>query len=167
MTDVIFDEYQIRKLPPRERLDFLKQILTNNTDEASTRWDCVWLAGEIADELPSDVQIRQEIADLMVWVLKNDENDIVSHEAAFQIGLRNMVDKMSDLLDAALHHKGVITRHEAIEGLCLARRHEYRNTIESIAHDKTEPEPVRVTAAFVVERLDKLKNAGVYRGGPV
>lgn len=167
MAEVIFDEYQIRKLPPRERLDSLKQILTSSPDEASTRWDCVWLAGEIADELPNDVQIRQEIADLMVWVLKNDENDIVSHEAAFQIGLRNMLDKMSDLLDAALHHKGVITRHEAIEGLGLARRHEYRNIIESIAHDKKEPEPVRVTAAFVVERLDKLKNAGEYRGGPV
>jgi hypothetical protein len=40
--------------------------------------------------------MQEEIANLMVWVLNNEKNGIVKHEAAFQIGLRNMRDKIPD-----------------------------------------------------------------------
>ena len=95
MTNVILDEYDLRELPPRERLDKIKEILRDEEDE-SIRWDAVWLAGEIIDteHLKLFDRMQTEIADLMVWVLKNEKNGIVKHEAAFQIGLRNMRDKI-------------------------------------------------------------------------
>jgi hypothetical protein len=48
--------------------------------------------GEITEELinTDDDPIFDEIANLLVWVLRNDDNRIVKHEAAFQIGVRNM-----------------------------------------------------------------------------
>jgi hypothetical protein len=156
-----FDEYDMRKLPPRTRLKVLRTLFeAERYGDESQRWDCIWLIGEILDELPDDKEIRKEIADLMVWILRNDNNDILSHEAAFQIGVRNFEDKMEDLRWAALHHWGMITRHEAIEALGMARQYKDRAMIEKIAHDKTEPVPIRVTAAFVVKRLDRLKKAG-------
>jgi len=84
--EIIFDEYDTRKLPPRERLDKIKHILRKEKDE-SIRWDSVWLAGEIIEVIDKDDPIFAEIADLMVWVLNNDNNGIVKHEAAFQIGV--------------------------------------------------------------------------------
>lgn len=48
--EFIFDEYDMRKLPPRMRLDKITQILRNERDE-SIRWDSVWLAGEYLQRL--------------------------------------------------------------------------------------------------------------------
>ena len=96
--EIIFDEYDMRKLPPRERLDKIKYIFRNERDE-SIRWDSVWLAGEITEVIDKDDPMYDEIADLMVWILLNDDNGIVKHEAAFQIGLRNMKSKIPDLIN--------------------------------------------------------------------
>ncbi|HEU4483133.1 MAG TPA: hypothetical protein VFR65_08770, partial [Nitrososphaeraceae archaeon] len=63
--EFIFDEYDMRKLPPRMRLDKIIQILRNERDE-SIRWDSVWLAGEITEVIDKDDPIFAEIADLMV-----------------------------------------------------------------------------------------------------
>jgi hypothetical protein len=82
--EIIFDEYDLRKLPPRERLDKIIQILKKEPDE-SIRWDSVWLAGEITEVIDKDDLIFLEIAELMVWVLLNDDNGIVKHEAAFKL----------------------------------------------------------------------------------
>ena len=91
--EIIFDEYDTRKLPPRERLGKIIHILRHEKDE-SIRWDSVWLAGEITEVIGIDDPIFAEIAGLMVWVLINDDNGIVKHEAAFQIGVRNMRNKI-------------------------------------------------------------------------
>ena len=122
--EIIFDEYDMRKLPPRERLDKITQILKNERDE-SIRWDSVWLAAEITEVIDKDDPIFAEIADLMVWVLLNDDNGIVKHEAAFQIGLRNMKSKIPDLINSTLNDKKELVRHEAIEALGLMRAHDF------------------------------------------
>ena len=88
----------MRKLPRRERLDKIIQILRNERDE-SVRWDSIWLAGEITEVIDIDDPIFPEIADLMVWVLLNEDNGIVKHEAAFQIVLRNMRSKIPYLIN--------------------------------------------------------------------
>ena len=105
--EIIFDEYDMRKLPPRMRLDKITQILRNERDE-SIRWDSVWLAGEITEVIDKDDPIFAEIADLMVWVLLNDDNGIVRHEAIEALGLirahdcketlRKMLEDPSDVV---------------------------------------------------------------------
>ena len=159
--EIIFDEYDMRKLPPRERLDKIKYIFRNERDE-SIRWDSVWLAGEITEVIDKDDPMYDEIADLMVWILLNDDNGIVKHEAAFQIGLRNMKSKIPDLMNSALNDKKELVRHEAIEALGLMRAHECKETLRKMIEDPSEA--VKETAIFVLKRLDRLKNRGPYKG---
>jgi HEAT repeat protein len=158
---VIFDEYDMRKLPPRERLDKIIEILKNEKDE-SVRWDCIWLAGEITEAIRLFDPMQAEIADLMVWVLQNDDNGIVKHEAAFQIGLRNMRHKIPDLLYSAQHDKSDVARHESIEALGLMRVHECKEELEKMSQEPNEA--VSETANFVLKRLERLKNSGEYKG---
>ncbi|MEW6043064.1 MAG: HEAT repeat domain-containing protein [Thermoproteota archaeon] len=150
------DENDVRLLPPAERLEKCISILKNEKDE-SMRWDAVWLAGEITETLePNDPMVNQ-IADLFVWVLENDDNGVVKHEAAFQIAARNMRHKIKDLVHAGLHNKSELTRHESIEALGLMRAFESEPAIMEAMKDPDHN--VRETALFVLKRLQRLKNS--------
>lgn len=149
------DEHETRKLPPRERLDRCVSILKNSNDE-SLRWDAVWLAGEIAETSDPNDPIFDEVADLMVWVLENDDNGVVKHEAAFQIAARNMRKKIPDLINSILNDKSGLVKHEAIESLGLMRAFDVE---EMIAKEVlNENRDVSQTAAFVLKRFARLKN---------
>ena len=154
--ELIFDEYQTRRLPFGERLDKVKQILSTEKDE-SIRWDAVWLAGEITDGMNPKEPIFDEVADLLAWVLANDVNGIVKHEAAFQLAARNMRKKIPDLIHSAIYDGSEITRHESIEALGLIRAHESRETLEKLARSQSESDGVRETATFVLKRLDRVR----------
>ena len=161
--EFIFDEYNMRNLPLRQRLDKVIQVLKNgNERDESIRWDCIWLAGEITEAVSKDDPIYTEIADLMVWVLNNDDNGIVRHEAAFQIGLHNMRAKIPDLVNSILNDKSDLVKHEAIEALGLLRDHGSKETLRKMLEDKGDE--VRETAAFVLKRLERLKDRGEYKG---
>jgi HEAT repeat protein len=156
--DVISDEFDTRKLPPRQRLDKITQVLKNERDE-SIRWESIWLLGEITEELiNTDDPIFNEIADLLVWVLQNDDNGIVKHEAAFQIGLRNMRAKIPYLVNSALNDKSELVRHEATESLGFMRAHECKETLRKKLEDPSQA--VRETAVLMLKRLDRR----IYRG---
>jgi HEAT repeat protein len=165
MTNVILDEYDLRAMPPRERLDKIKWILRNDEDE-SMRWDAVWLAGEIIDieQLPLFDPMQTEIADLMVWVLKNEKNGIVKHEAAFQIGLRNMKDKLPYLYHTIENDDSDVARHEAIEALGLMRVQTDECKALLIRMSLQKNVAVSETARFVLKRLARLKGKGEYKG---
>jgi len=161
--EFVFDEYNMRTLPPRLRLDKVIQVLKNgNERDESIRWDCIWLAGEITEAVSKDDPISTEIADLMVWVLNNDDNGIVRHEAAFQIGLHNMRAKIPDLINSILNDRSDLVKHEAIEALGLLRDHGSKETLTMMLEDKSEA--VTATAAFVLKRLERLKDRGEYKG---
>ena len=161
--EFVFDEYNMRSLPLRHRLDKVIQVLKNgNERDESIRWDCIWLAGEITEAVSKDDPIYTEIADLMVWVLNNDDNGIVRHEAAFQIGLHNMREKIPDLVNSILNDKSDLVKHEAIEALGLLRDHGSKETLTKMLDDKGEA--VSETAAFVLKRLERLKDRGEYKG---
>ena len=161
--EFVFDEYNMRNLPPRQRLDKVIQVLKNgNERDESIRWDCVWLAAEITEEVGKDDPIYTEIADLMVWVLNNDDNGIVRHEAAFQIGLHNMRTKIADLVNSILNDNSELVKHEAIEALGLLRDHGSKETLIKMLEDKSVA--VSETAAFVLKRLERLKDRGEYKG---
>ena len=155
MSRHVLDEQDIRKLPLRERLDKCSSILKNSNDE-SLRWDAVWLAGEIAEISDPNDPIFNEVADLMVWILENDDNGVVKHEAAFQIAARNMRKKIPDLVNSILNDKSGLVRHEAIESLGLMRAFETEEMILKFASHQNPD--VRQTAAFVLKRFARLKN---------
>jgi HEAT repeats len=154
MSRLILDEGNLRNLPPRERLDRCWEIIKKETDE-SLRWDAVWLAGEIAEIKGPNDPMFAEVADLMTWVLKNDTNGVVKHEACYQIAARNMRDKIPDLTTTALQDTSVIAKHEAIESLGLMRAFDTKEMLFKAAQDPS-PE-VKETALFVLKRLERLE----------
>lgn len=157
MSRHVMDENGIRELPPRERLGHCVRIIKNSNDE-SERWDAVWLAGEIAEMANPNDPIFDEVADLMCWVMENDDNGVVKHEAAFQIAARNMRKKIPDLVHAALHDKSGLMKHESLESLGLMRAFEAKDLIVKALDDPDKD--VSQTASFVLKRFARLENIG-------
>jgi HEAT repeat protein len=151
------DEQGIRKLPPNERLEKCTSILKNSDDE-SMRWDAVWLAGEIAETAGPKDPIFDKVADLMVWVLENDDNGVVKHEASFQIAARNMRKKIPTLINSVFNDSSALVKHESLESLGLMRAFEAEEMIaRAVSHENSD---VSQTAAFVLKRFARLKNLG-------
>lgn len=157
---LIFDDNNIRELPLAQRLESCKQIIQNEKDE-SKRWDAVWLAGEIAENRTDKDPLFMQVADLMEWVLENDNNNVVKHEACYQIAARNMRQKIPSLIKAALNDKSGLTKHEALESLGLMRAIGAIDLIKSALNDPSED--VKQTAAFVIKRLKRMERSGEYK----
>ncbi|MFY9300609.1 MAG: HEAT repeat domain-containing protein [Candidatus Nitrosotenuis sp.] len=160
MALLIFDDDKIKGLPVAQRLERCREIIHSEKDE-SKRWDAVWLAGEIAENREKIDPIFNEVADLMAWVLENDDNSVVKHEACYQIAARNMRDKIPALINAALGDKSGLTKHEALESLGLMRATEATELIKEALNDPLDD--VRQTAAFVIKRLKRMEAAGAYK----
>jgi hypothetical protein len=160
MAITLIDEGKLRELPDEERFSICEKTLKTDKDE-SKRWDAVWLAGELAENKNENDAMFKKVSDLMEWILKNDDNGVVKHEAAFQVAARNMRHKIPALVDAALHNESILTKHEAIESLGLMRAFEAEPLIRQALKD---PSPdVRETAQFVFKRFARLKNQGEYK----
>ncbi|MBI5860288.1 MAG: HEAT repeat domain-containing protein [Nitrosarchaeum sp.] len=159
MAVELLDENNIRSLSPNERFLVCEQILKNEKDE-SKRWDAVWLIGELAENKDENDPMFNKVSDVIEWVLNNDDNGVVKHEACFQVAARNMRQKIPVLVNAALHNKSILTQHEAIESLGLMRAFDAEPLIRKALN---APSPdVRETAAFVLKRFERLKNRGDY-----
>jgi HEAT repeat protein len=152
--EIILDDNNVRKLSPPERFEFLKDILKNSKDE-SARVDAVWLASEMAEIMNAKDPLFDEISELLVWVLKNDDNGVVKHEAAFEIGAKNMRKKIPELMNAALHDQNILTRHESLEALGIIRAHECKEMLKKALEDPVFE--VRETALFVLKRLERIE----------
>ena len=160
MAIEIYDENKLRDLPDEERLLTCERIIKDDSDE-SKRWDAVWLVGELAENKTADDPMFNKAADLMEWVLKNDDNGVVKHEACYQIAGRNMRSKIPVLVESALNDKSILTKHEAIESLGLMRAFE---AVDLIRDAEVDPSiDVRETARFVIKRLQRLQNQGEYK----
>lgn len=154
MSRIILDENNLRSLPLEKRLGRCFEIIQKEADE-SLRWDAVWLAGEIAETVGPTNPMFVEVANLMAWVLKNDTNGVVKHEACYQIAARNMREKIPDLIQTALADTSIVARHEALESLGLMRAFDSTRLISAAAND---PNPdVKETALFVLKRLHRLE----------
>jgi HEAT repeat protein len=155
----LLDENNIRSLSPDERFSVCEQILKNEKDE-SKRWDAVWLIGELAEKKDQNDPMFKKVSDVIEWVLNNDDNGVVKHEACFQVAARNMRSKIHVLVNTALHNNSILAKHEAIESLGLMRAFEAESLIRKALDDPSSD--VRETAAFVLKRFERLKNHGVY-----
>ncbi len=154
----VFDEYDLRKLPDEERFTICEETLKNEKDE-SKRWDAVWLIGELAENKDENDPMFNKVSDVIEWVLNNDDNGVVKHEACFQVAARNMRQKIPVLVNAALYNKSILTQHEAIESLGLMRAFEAEPLIQKALDDPSSD--VRETAEFVLKRFARIKNRDV------
>ena len=155
----LLDENNIRSLPNEERFLVCERILKNEKDE-SKRWDAVWLIGELAEKKDQNDPMFIKVSDVLEWILKNDDNGVVKHEACFQIAARNMRNKIPTLVNTALYNKSILAKHEAIESLGLMRAFEAESLIQKAMDDSSID--VRETASFVLKRFKRLRNSGEY-----
>ncbi len=160
----IYDENKIRELPEEQRFEICEHIIKNDSDE-SKRWDSVWLIGEMAENKKEGEPMYDKIADIMEWVLENDDNGVVKHEACFQIAARNMRTKIPVLVNASLNDSSNLTKHEALESLGLMRAFETEDLIRKAINDSSKD--VRETAEFILKRFDRMRNQGDYKPGNI
>lgn len=154
----VFDEYKLRELSDDERFSICENTLKNEKDE-SKRWDAVWLIGELAENKDENDPIFNKVSDVIEWVLINDDNGVVKHEACFQVAARNMRKKIPVLVNTALHNPSILAKHEAIESLGLMRAFEAEPLIRKALDDPSHD--VRETAQFVLKRFERIKNSDV------
>lgn len=158
--DVVLDDYHVRNLPPQERFDKICHVLKTSDDE-SLRVDSVWLLSEMLDFVRTGDSLYEKISDMLVWILKNDHNGVVKHEAAFEIGARNLRKKIPELIEAATCDDDVLVRHESLEGLGLMKTDEFKETIRVCLEDPAKE--VRETAMFVLKRMERIKNNNIIK----
>jgi len=148
----IFDEYDLRKMKPRERIEHCKEILRNEKDD-SLRWDAVWIAGEILEQEGKNGPFFDEVSDLMGWVLRNDDSGMVKHEACYQIAVRKMDKKIPDLLNCAFYDSNGLVTHEAVEALGLLNALDSEELIMKCLRS-SNPD-IRQTIEFVLRRKER------------
>ena len=117
------------------------------------------MIGELAENKDKNDPMFNKVSDVIEWVLNNDDNGVVKHEACFQVAARNMRQKIPVLVNAALYNKSILTQHEAIESLGLMRAFEAEPLIRKALDDPSSD--VRETAEFVLKRFARIQNRDV------
>jgi len=107
----LLDENNVRSLPAEKRFLQCEKILKTEKDE-SKRWDAVWLIGELAEKKDSDDPMFQKVSDVLEWVLKNDDNGVVKHEAIESLGLMRAFEA-EHLIQKAMDDPSIDVRETA------------------------------------------------------
>lgn len=153
MSWVILDEEETRHLSAKKRLARCTDVLRTEKD-ASKRWDAVWITGELAREIGQG-ELFDKAADLLSWVLENDDDGVVKHEVCYQISTCNMRKKIPDLLKAGLYNENPLARHEALECLGFMEAFEVKEEIKKALKDNVDY--VRETAMCSIKRLERMR----------
>jgi len=90
-------------------------------------------------------------------VLKNDENELVRHEAAFSLGQMCMSSCIPPLADATLHDPSMFVRHEAAIALGVIGSKEAKAVLEKALQDPDKPVvESAIVALSNIEFMEKL-----------
>ena len=94
-------------------------------------------------------------------VLKNDENELVRHEAAFALGQMNYSSAIQPLNDATLNDPSMFVRHEAAIALGVVGSKGAKEALEKALNDPDKPVvESAIVALSNIEFMEKLsKNA--------
>ena len=90
-------------------------------------------------------------------VLKNDENELVRHEAAFALGQMSYSSAIPPLTDATLNDPSMFVRHEAAIALGVVGSKEAKESLQKALNDPEEPVvESAVVALSNIEFMEKL-----------
>lgn len=90
-------------------------------------------------------------------VLKNDDNELVRHEAAFSLGQMCYSSSVSPLTDATLNDPSMFVRHEAAIALGVVGSSEAKTALEKALGDPDRPvAESAVVALSNIEFMEKL-----------
>jgi len=90
-------------------------------------------------------------------VLKNDENELVRHEAAFSLGQMCMSSCIPALADATINDPSMFVRHEAAIALGVIGSKEAKDVLEKALQDPDRPVvESAIVALSNIEFMEKL-----------
>jgi HEAT repeat protein len=140
--------------PFSERYKICSSIIQNEIDP-SMRVEAIWVLGESFNEISESD--KKKVSELMDTILRNDDNDIVKHEACFLIGENNLREKIPLLRKMALESPSELVRHEAIEALGLLQDFESKTALKKALADPNTS--VKQTAEVVLKQLERAENS--------
>ena len=102
-------------------------------------------------------------------VLKNDENELVRHEAAFSLGQMCYSSAIPPLTDATLNDPSMFVRHEAAIALGVVGSKEAKDVLEKALDDPDKPVVESAVVALsniqFMEKLSKNEKFAKLTGG--
>ena len=102
-------------------------------------------------------------------VLKNDENELVRHEAAFSLGQMCYSSAIHPLTDATLNDPSMFVRHEAAIALGVVGSKESKEALEKALDDPDKPVVESAIVALsniqFMEKLSKNEKFAKLTGG--
>lgn len=102
-------------------------------------------------------------------VLKNDENELVRHEAAFSLGQMCYSSSIKPLTDATLNDPSMFVRHEAAIALGVVGSNEAKEALEKALEDPDRPVVESAIVALsniqFMEKLSKNEQFAKLTGG--
>ena len=102
-------------------------------------------------------------------VLKNDDNELVRHEAAFSLGQMCYSSSIEPLTDATLNDPSMFVRHEAAIALGVVGSNEAKEALEKALDDPDKPVVESAIVALsniqFMEKLSKNEQFAKLTGG--
>ena len=142
----------------QEDTDYFVSLLENPDYVIRTRATCVLVDFGGEDKVPH-----------IARVLKNDENELVRHEAAFSLGQMCYSSVLPSLIDATLYDPSMFVRHEAAIALGIVGSKDAKETLEKALSDPDKPVVESAIVALsnirFMETLSKNKNFARLTGG--
>ncbi len=108
--------------------DYFVSLLENSDYVIRTRATCILVDFGGEDKVP-----------YIAKVLKNDENELVRHEAAFSLGQLCYSSAILSLSDATLNDPSMFVRHEAAIALGVVGSKDAKETLEKALSDPDKP----------------------------
>ena len=121
--------------------DYFVSLLDHPDYVVRTRATCILVDFGGEDKIP-----------YIAKVLKNDENELVRHEAAFSLGQMCYSSGIAPLADATLKDSSLFVRHEAAIALGVIGSPQARDALKEALNDPDEP--VRQSAVVALSNLD-------------
>jgi len=140
----LFSEMELKY--EQKDTDYFISLLKHPDYVVRTRATCILVDFGGEDKIP-----------YIAKVLKNDENELVRHEAAFSLGQMSYSSAIPPLTDATLHDPSMFVRHEAAIALGVVGNKEAKETlIKALGDPDTPVVESAVVALSNIEFMEKL-----------
>jgi len=138
--------------------EYFVSLLENSDYVVRTRATCILVDFGGEDKVP-----------YIAKVLKNDENELVRHEAAFSLGQMCYFSAIPPLTDATLNDPSMFVRHEAAIALGVVGSKDAKETLEKALSDPdksvVESAIVALSNIHFMETLSKNEKFAKLTGG--
>ena len=126
--------------------DYFVSLLEHPDYVIRTRATCILVDFGGEDKIP-----------YIAKVLKNDENELVRHEAAFSLGQMSYSSAIPPLTDATLNDPSMFVRHEAAIALGVVGNKDAKDALEKALNDPDKPVvESAIVALSNIEFMEKL-----------